>query len=198
MLRAAQAEFGRHGYAGASLNTIAREAGVAKGSLFQYFEDKASLYVHLGEVATLRVRADMEEQLADLPWDTDFFTAVRVMIGRWEAYFHTHPTELAMTAAVNHEPDEVARTAVRGVVNPHYLAVIEPLTELARDTGQLREGADLVMMQALLLMWLPHIAVAPHRPGLDPVLGLSSSDPEERARALDRLVATLEAAFGRQ
>lgn len=198
MIRAAQAEFGAHGFAGASLNTIARKAGVAKGSLFQYFEDKASLYVHLGEVAALRVRADMEAELADLPWDTDFFGSTRTMLGRWEAYFHTHPAELAMTAAVNHEPDQVARTTVRDVVNPHYLAVVAPLVELARDTGQLHEDADLEMFESLVLMWLPQIAVAPHRPGLEPLLGLSSTSAADRERALDRIVAMLATAFGRR
>ena len=37
VLRAAMAEFGSRGYSAGSLNVIAREAGVAKGSLFQYF-----------------------------------------------------------------------------------------------------------------------------------------------------------------
>lgn len=44
----------------------------------------------------------------------------------------------------------------------------------------------------------PHIALAPHNPGLDPVLGLSSAHREDRLSAVDRLVAVLEAAFGPQ
>ena len=40
---AAEAEFAANGFSGGSLNVIARDAGVAKGSLFQYFTDKADL-----------------------------------------------------------------------------------------------------------------------------------------------------------
>ncbi|MBL3753086.1 TetR/AcrR family transcriptional regulator, partial [Mycobacteroides abscessus] len=36
VVEAAEAEFGAHGYSQGSLNVIARRAGVAKGSLFQY------------------------------------------------------------------------------------------------------------------------------------------------------------------
>ncbi len=43
VIEAAEAEFGAHGFSGGSLNVIARRAGVAKGSLFQYFADKRDL-----------------------------------------------------------------------------------------------------------------------------------------------------------
>ncbi|MGN0063031.1 MAG: TetR/AcrR family transcriptional regulator [Nocardioides sp.] len=196
VLAAAQREFGLHGFAGASMNTIARDAGVAKGSLFQYFDDKLGLYLHLGEVATLRVRAAMEAQLADLPWEEDFYGALRTILGRWEAYFHTHPSELSMMAAVNLEPDAGPRGQIRTTVYPHYLAIIEPLVDLGQAVGALRPDIDREVLVSLLLLLLPHIALAPHRDGLDPVLGLGSPDEADRDRALDRLVATLRAAFG--
>jgi AcrR family transcriptional regulator len=197
VIRAAQVEFGAHGFSGASLNTIAKQAGVAKGSLFQYFDDKASLYVHLGEVAAMKIRADMEAQLADLPWTTDFFAATGEMLRRWEEYFHTHPNELAMTAAVNHEPDVTAQMSIREAVNPHYLGVVRPLVELALATDQLREDADVDVLVSIVLLYLPHIAVSPHRAGLDPVLGLSSPDRAVRVDAIARLTESMRHAFGR-
>ena len=45
ILSAAQNEFTRNGYEGASLNTIVGEAGISKGSLYYYFEDKTDLYL---------------------------------------------------------------------------------------------------------------------------------------------------------
>ena len=45
ILMAAQAEFTMNGYEQASLNTIIREAGISKGSLYYYFEDKTDLYI---------------------------------------------------------------------------------------------------------------------------------------------------------
>ncbi|WP_407360195.1 TetR/AcrR family transcriptional regulator [Microbacterium sp. LBN7] len=52
-LDAAFAEFSAHGLVGSSLNRIIRDAGLSKGSLYYYFDDKQDLY---GEV--LRVHLD--------------------------------------------------------------------------------------------------------------------------------------------
>ena len=64
---AAMAEFGRHGYSGGSLNVIAREAGVAKGSLFQYFDDKLDFFAHVAEQTSLTIYAAMAPHLGPPP-----------------------------------------------------------------------------------------------------------------------------------
>ncbi len=195
VLAAAEAEFAAHGFSGGSLNVIARNAGVSKGSLFQYFTDKADLYAHLSELAADRISAQMHEHIARLPWERGFFPAYRELVLLWMEYFRTHPVELVLTAAVNLEPDPLARLAVRTVVNRSYLRDLRPLLEGARDAGQLREDADLDAFLALLLLVLPHLALAPSIPGLDPVLGLSSDEPTVAESAAMRLVDVLETAF---
>ena len=45
ILEAARFEFVNNGYEGASLNTIISGAGISKGSLYYYFEDKLDLYL---------------------------------------------------------------------------------------------------------------------------------------------------------
>lgn len=195
VITAAEDEFATHGFSGGSLNTIARNAGVAKGSLFQYFRDKSDLYAYLSERASLRIRADLSAAIEAADWGEDLFGSLRELLVMWEEYFHTHPLELAMTAAVNLEPDRSARLAVRQVVNEHYAAVLRPLLTGARERGHLRRDADVEAFLALLLLLLPHIALAPHNPGLDPVLGLSSSDHQDRVAAINRLVSVLESAF---
>jgi AcrR family transcriptional regulator len=194
--QAAQNEFAVRGFSGGSLNVIAREAGVAKGSLFQYFLDKQDLYAYLSEQASVRIRLDMESAISALDWEQGLFVPLRDLVVAWEEYFHSHPLELAMTVAVNLEPDGSARMAVRGAANEHYLAVLRPLLAGAQQRGHLRDDADVDAFLALLLILLPHIALASHSPGLDPVLGLSSQDRGERVLAIDRLMAVLRAAFG--
>ena len=196
VLRAAEKEFAARGFSAGSLNVIAREAGVAKGSLFQYFRDKADLYAYLSELASQRIRAAMEERIGEVDWTGGLFAALRELLVSWEEYFHTHPQELAMTAAVNLEPDSAARYTVRRVANEHYSAVVRPILVAAKDSGDLRADADIDAFLALLLLLLPHIALAPHSPGLDPVLGLSSEEAADRVEAIDRLVEVLRAAFG--
>ncbi len=196
VIRAAEKEFAARGFSAGSLNVIARDAGVAKGSLFQYFVDKSDLYAYLSELASQRIRAAMQERIDELDWGRGLFATLRELLVAWEAYFHAHPLELAMTAAVNLEPDSAARYAVRQVVNDHYSAVLRPILAAAHDAGDLRADADVDACLALLLLLLPHIALAPHSAGLDPVLGLSSAEESDRIGAIDRLVDVLRAAFG--
>ncbi len=51
ILDAAIEAFIAHGYEAASVSQIVAEAGIAKGSFYQYFEDKLDLFNHLLDVA---------------------------------------------------------------------------------------------------------------------------------------------------
>jgi hypothetical protein len=48
---------------------------------------------------------------------------------------------------------------------------------------------------SLLLLIVPHLALAPYVRGLDPILGLDEPTPEQPALAVRRLVAVLKDAF---
>lgn len=198
VIAAAEQEFAERGFSRGSLNTIAREAGVSKGSLFQYFEDKADLFAHLAGLVGVRIRVAMEQAAAGLPWDTDFFGSLRELNRAWVTYFHEHPVDRAITAAANLEPDAVARRAVLAAASGEYQGMLRPLLALASSTGQLVEDADVDALLALLLLLLPHIALAPHVDGLDAVLGLAGAGVDEAVRGTDRLIAALSSAFARR
>ncbi|MBK5222908.1 MAG: TetR/AcrR family transcriptional regulator [Acidimicrobiia bacterium] len=192
IVAAAEAEFAAKGFSRGSLNVIAREAGVAKGSLFQYFDDKLGLFAYLSELASLRIGAAMAKHSAPLPWADDFFGAFTAMLTAWVGHFRNHPADLALTAAVNLELDPDTRVAVREVVNRHYLRSLRRTIDHGVQVGALRADADLDACLALLLLVLSHLALAANMPGLDPVLGLDT-DPDQ---AVERVVAVFRAAFG--
>jgi AcrR family transcriptional regulator len=197
VLDAAEAEFGALGFSRGSLNVVARNAGVSKGSLFQYFADKADLCTYLSEMVSQRIRAVMEQLIAEQPWSEDFFGALHTTCCFWMGYFASHPTERALASAINLEIDPVTSTPIRAAVNAHYIAVFRPLLLAARRDGQLDADADVEVLLALLMLWLPHLAIAPSQPGLDAVLGLHSDDPGEAAKVVERLIAALRTGFAR-
>ncbi len=55
LFEAAADEFSDHGFEGASLNRIIDRAGMSKGSLYYYFNDKSDLYATVVERATAAV-----------------------------------------------------------------------------------------------------------------------------------------------
>ncbi|MFV0494558.1 TetR/AcrR family transcriptional regulator [Mycobacterium sp.] len=195
VLQAAEAEFGAHGFSNGSLNVIARRAGVAKGSLFQYFADKRDLYAYIADMGSQRVRDHMGRLIVELDPQRPFFDFLTDLLDGWVAYFAEHPRERALHAAVTLEVDTEARISVRSVVHRHYLEVLRPLVGDAVQRGDLRPDADTDTLLSLLLMIFPHLALAPYMRGLDPILGLDEPTPEKPALAVRRLVAVLAAAF---
>jgi AcrR family transcriptional regulator len=198
VVAAAEAEFGAHGFSRGSLNVIARRAGVAKGSLFQYFADKRDLYAFIADIASQRVRAYMEDRINELDPSRPFFNFLTDWLDAWVAYFADHPHERALHAAATLEVDTEARVSVQNVIHRHYLEVLRPLIRDAHARGDLRADSDTDALLSLLLMIFPHLALAPYLRGLDPILGLDEPTPEQPALAVRRLVAVLAAAFAAQ
>ncbi|MCG7606653.1 TetR family transcriptional regulator [Mycobacterium syngnathidarum] len=195
VVEAAEAEFGARGYSRGSLNVIARRAGVAKGSLFQYFADKRDLYAFIADIGSQRVRGYMEERIRTRDPNRPFFEFLTDLLDDWVAYFADHPQDRSLHAAASFEVDTDARVSVRTVIHRHYLEVLQPLVRDAQARGDLRADADAGALLSLLLMIFPHLALAPYVRGMDPILGLDEPSPEQPALAVRRLIAVLRAAF---
>jgi len=191
VLHAAMAEFGRHGYSGGSLNVIAREAGVAKGTLFQYFDDKFDFFAHVAEYTSLRVYAAMEPSLGEPAPSTSFVEHFAGLVDQWIDYMEAHPLERAVTGATSMELDPAVRRAVREPVHRLYAKGVRPLLEAAVTRGEFRADADLDALLSLLVLVLPHLALAPFEPGLDAALELHGTDRATRSERARRLIETL-------
>jgi AcrR family transcriptional regulator len=63
ILEVAITEFADNAYEAASISKIVRKAGIAKGSFYQYFEDKKDLYIYLVELGT----QEKLKSLSELP-----------------------------------------------------------------------------------------------------------------------------------
>src|ERR1700745_694106 len=98
VIAAAEAEFGAHGFSGGSLNVIARRAGVAKGSLFQYFADKRDLYAFIADIASQRVRGYMEDRIRELDPSRPFFDFLTDWLHSRGVYLFPHPPQTAPSA----------------------------------------------------------------------------------------------------
>ncbi|MER6677433.1 TetR/AcrR family transcriptional regulator [Streptomyces sp. NPDC000983] len=195
VLIAAMDEFGTHGYSTGSLNVIAREAGVAKGSLFQYFAGKLDLFTYVAEQTSVRVYQHMQPWLDAYDGSRDFSAHLTESVEAWITYFAEHPLERGITAATNMEMDPAVRTAVRTPVNDLYAAALHPLLVKAVEANRLHKEADLDALLSLLLVLLPHLALLTHAPALSGPVPLVNVAPEVRRRNIERLITPLLAGF---
>ncbi len=119
ILRAQIDEFGANGFSSGRLNVVARQAGVSKGSLFQYFDDKLDMFPYVCDAASVRVRDEMLERAAHAVVHDDLFDLLRAVTIDWVVVSRDHPRERSVTFAVN------------APSNPEF----EPAFDLAGSSG---------------------------------------------------------------
>jgi hypothetical protein len=113
------------------------------------------------------------------------------LVELWIDYMAEHPLERGVTAATTMELDPQVRRAVREPVHRLYAKGLRPLLESGVTRGEFRADADLDALLSLLVLVLPHLALAPFEPGLDAALELYGTDGAERTERAGRLVETL-------
>lgn len=195
VLNAAEDEFAIKGFSRGSLNVIARNARVAKGSLFQYFEDKVDLFGHLVERTSLRIGAAMDAADAVVDWEAGFFPALTTLLDAWADYFARQPRDRALTVRAGLELDPTTRNVITDQVSRNELQFIRPRLEAAHASGWLRDDADLDAFMSVLLLLLAHLAMEPSMRTIDPLF--PAADGSSDRAAVRRLVGVFELAFGR-
>ncbi|MCB9597400.1 MAG: TetR/AcrR family transcriptional regulator [Sandaracinaceae bacterium] len=95
ILDAAASEFAQHGYDGASFNRIIAAAGISKGAMYYYFEDKGDAYGAVLDEMMDRVESAMQGMPA--PTDRESFWAILAEgLGRLEMQFFEDPQIAAL------------------------------------------------------------------------------------------------------
>jgi AcrR family transcriptional regulator len=72
IVNASISEFAEKDYETASMNTVVNQAGISKGSLFNYFKTKSILYDHIYKLALGEVKAylrKVRDETIDLPFE---------------------------------------------------------------------------------------------------------------------------------
>lgn len=84
------AEFAAYGYNSASISRIVADAKIAKGSFYQYFQDKKDLYLHLVELAS-HERITFLRSTNPPELEQSFFRYLRWLLGASAQFDLAHP-----------------------------------------------------------------------------------------------------------
>jgi AcrR family transcriptional regulator len=147
ILDAAMKLVARHGIAGATTKRIADEAGVAEGSLYKHFADKADLLIALvlERLSGIREVFGRLDQAAGRPAAEGLAVALEGMI---EFYSQAQP----IMAGISSDPDLLRLCRQRFIETdqgPHRAH--EKLAEFIRQHGALRPAADPDAVASLLI-----------------------------------------------
>ena len=102
IFNAAVREFSEWGYAGASINTMVENLGIAKGSIFQYFGNKEGLFNFVFSKALFMVKGHLRN-VRDKTKEQDFFTRLEAIIFSGTELIQRHPRIYALYTKVRFE-----------------------------------------------------------------------------------------------
>jgi AcrR family transcriptional regulator len=155
ILEVAERMFHRQGYAQTSMEDIARETGLLKGSLYYYVKSKDDLLFRVvDDVHTVaQTQLDGARLRADLPPLGRLLLFVESQV----RYNATHVTRVAVYHHEWRSLDTERRRGVRAKRREYDLGLIE-LIEEARDAGEISNAGDsrLAAMSVLAVICWPY------------------------------------------
>ncbi len=176
ILQAALEEFSRCNYHAASVNTVCRNAGIPKGSFYQYFENKMDLYVHLMMTVLEQKNAMLQQTLAQ-SGDMCFFDRLKALYAAGFSFAATHPLLAELGNRFAAETDQEVKAPVLAAARKPSEDVFTTLVLQAQQAGDIR--SDLPVDQVLLLLFAVNRQIGDAIKGYRDVRG--NETEEERA-----------------
>ncbi len=190
ILTAALEEFADKGYQQASLNTMVSASGIAKGSIYQYFKDKQSLFLYIFEFAIGVVRRTLL-RVKEETWEEDFFTRLEKSLAAGVDFIHRHPRIYGLYLKILFDRHVPRREELLRAVRRFAADYLGSLVRQGQARGELKPdlppGAVIFLLDALLDRFLQAVAL----PTFDVTLGLDRAKPEERQKRIGELMNLL-------
>lgn len=190
VLDAALAEFADHGYHQASLNRLVSQAGIAKGSLYQYFPNKEGVFHYVFQYALGLVR-DTLVRVKEESREDDLFTRLEKSLKAGTRFVRQHPRIFSLYLKIQFERNIPYREEFLALVRRYATEYFESLVRRAKFRGELRPGlseaAALFLLDAVFDRFLQAMAV----PALDVTLGLYQAPEETLNRRIREIVDLL-------
>jgi TetR/AcrR family transcriptional regulator len=187
--------FAEHGYHGAKIDDIAKELGIAKGSVFQHFTSKAGLFLeaYTRSVRQLPSWLDAPDEIQS----QGFFAVVRFWIERTEHLIKEDWVPNRVVQVGNYGSDlSLKREINRFLVSEDPYRTLE-FVEWGQERGEVRADVDLEMLVSMV-DWLSNsLQDALVSEELDPGLFHRLRTQPERARQrVEDFGTLLESAIG--
>lgn len=196
ILTSAMRLFAEHGYRGAKIEDIANELEIAKGSIFQHFGSKATLFLdaYKRAVTSLPAWLDAPEDVRD----RGFFAVVDYWIERTEHLIGEDRVPYRVVLVGNYGIDlPVRREINRFLVSEDPYGTLE-FVEWGQQGGEVRTDVEAEVLASLIDWWSSSLQDALVTEELDPGLfHRLHGDPERRRARIDQFAELLRSAVSR-
>ena len=189
LCKVAIAEFAEYPFDQASVNRIVAKAGIAKGSFYQYFEDKADLFLYLARLAG-EAKAEYISPVMRNPEEHDFFTLLRALYASGIQFAAEHPEYAAISQSLLEHKDGPLYRELMAENLPTAYQFFETLLETAVVKGEVRADIDTKMLAYMLVPMNAHFVEYY-------VEHVAQEHDESMLEILDKFVDMLRSGIGR-
>jgi AcrR family transcriptional regulator len=142
-------EFVKYSFNQASINRMVANSGIAKGSFYQYFEDKRDLFLYLVRLAN-EEKMFYISPLIHNPEKHDFFTLLREMFAAGIRFAAEHPRLAEISKKVLANKDAPIYREIMAGNLPATYEFYETFLVNAIARGEIRADIDLKMFSYLI------------------------------------------------
>jgi TetR/AcrR family transcriptional regulator len=191
----AMRRFAQDGYHGARVDDIAKELGIAKGSIFQHFGSKSGLFLEVYKQAVLSLPAWLDAPADVL--EEGFFATVNYWLGRTEHLIAEDWIPYRVSLIGNYGSDlSLKREIGRFLVSEDPYGTLE-FVEFGIQRGEVRNDVDLEMVVSLVDWLSDSLQNALLTEELDPGLFHRwRAQPERQQQRVEHFTILLRSAIG--
>ena len=142
-------EFREYYFDASSINRIVDAAGIAKGSFYQYFEDKKDLYKHIMNIIIQKKLEYMTPTLMN-PTGLDIFSLLREMYVSGLSFAASNPELLEISNKLLSDPNHDLYKEIIEENKVKSDQVFHLMLRMAEERGEIRSGLDLSLVAFLL------------------------------------------------
>ncbi|HEY5945827.1 MAG TPA: TetR/AcrR family transcriptional regulator [Kofleriaceae bacterium] len=156
ILTAAERIFARHGFFAAKVSDVAKEAGVADGTIYLYFKSKDDLLISLFERRMQQVNDTLREAVADVKSPRE---QLRVFIKTYLQLVHNEPTAVEVLTIELRQSSKF----MKEYENPQFadfLRLLGGIIAAAQDKGELERSIPAHVAARMIFGVLDELALA--------------------------------------
>ena len=142
-------EFAEYSFDQASINRIVANSGIAKGSFYQYFEDKKDLFLYLMNLIA-EEKANYISPLMRNPDQHDIFTLIRELYLSGIQFVVEHPEYAEISKKVLENKNSSIYKEIMDDNLPAAYKFFETLLENAIARGEVRADIDIKMFAYMI------------------------------------------------
>lgn len=143
-------EFAAYSFEQASINRIVSKAGIAKGSFYQYFENKKDLFLYLMQLAGEAKLKYLAPVIRDSE-QHDFFTLLREMYLSGIQFGVDHPRYAEISKRLMESKGTPIYEEVMSKNMPAAYEFFENLLRRALERGEIRDDIDVRMFAYIIV-----------------------------------------------